>query len=75
MDTLPVALARVPRAHDAPKAAVGHDDKVFTLLIMAVLGAGGAAGDGPAAPLADVFQKRQVKTHARISGLINATPR
>ena len=75
MDTLPVTLARVSRTDNTPECPVGHDDKVFALLIMAALGAGGAAGDGPATPLVDVLQKCQVQTHARISGLMNATPR
>jgi hypothetical protein len=53
-----VGFARLPGTYDAAEAPVGHDAQVLALFIMTILGAGGAAGDDLAAPLAHVLKLR-----------------
>jgi len=49
-DALSVDVTRLPTMGDAGKSSVRIDGQMISLLIVALLGAGGASGDGLANP-------------------------
>jgi hypothetical protein len=70
-----VLLACRTRIDDAPEPAIGHDDEMIALLVVAVLGARRAAGDDPASSFTGILQPCGVQAHGSTSGSLNATPR